>query len=738
MARRLARLAAALLAVAGLLIQGSAAVAAPVESGISIDPVEGLSEDFIHGVDVSSVLALEESGVVFRDFDGQQADLFEVLAAAGVTDVRVRVWNDPYDEQGNGYGGGNLDVPRALEVGQRATAAGLRTKVNFHYSDFWADPGKQFAPKAWAGFSTEETAAAVYEFTRDTLQQFSDAGVDVRAVQVGNETNNAVAGVQNWEQMPQIFSAGAKAVREVLPDALVMLHFTNPENNRYAEYAQTLDEHDVDYDVFVSSYYPFWHGTLENLVSELEHVAQTYEKQVAVGEVSWVYSLEDFDGHENTVEAADQAEAYPVSVQGQAWAVRDTIEAVASLGDDGIGVYYWEPAWLPVGAPEDIEQNRVLWERDGSGWATSYASEYDPEDAGQYFGGTSWDNQALFAPDGTPHESLRVFEYVYSGAVTDRVVSHVESVELTVELGENVTLPEAVVVHFNDGSSDEQAVQWSDMPDLSEVGIYSVDGVTEGGLETEARITVRPVNFLLNHGFEDDDLSMWQITGGALTVPSWDDPYSGERSAHFWAEEEFTFALEQEVHDLPGGAYTASATAQGGDSGDGNLSLRLVADDSMEEAAEFELTGHQNWSTPVTDEVQVSEGGSATVILEADLPAGAWGTIDDIELTLVAEADSSPPVDVPPEEEVDGPPEEEENEDPVDRDEDITPTDPEESSSTEPAGGVGIEVHQESAEAPPQGALSATGAAVWAISAGAAALIIIGVAALLLIRRRNS
>lgn len=113
MARRLARLAAALLAVAGLLIQGSAAAAAPVESGISIDPVEGLSEDFIHGVDVSSVLALEESGVVFRDFDGQQADLFEVLAAAGVTDVRVRVWNDPYDEQGNGYGGGNLDVPRA-------------------------------------------------------------------------------------------------------------------------------------------------------------------------------------------------------------------------------------------------------------------------------------------------------------------------------------------------------------------------------------------------------------------------------------------------------------------------------------------------------------------------------------------------------------------------------------------------------------------------------------------------
>lgn len=407
-------------AVAGALaLPAVPASAEPTEAGISVDAVEGLSEDFIHGVDVSSVLSLEESGVVFRDFEGQEADLFDVLAEAGVTDVRVRVWNDPYDEDGNGYGGGTLDVDRAVEIGQRAAAAGLSTKVNFHYSDFWADPGKQFAPKEWEGYSAEETAEAVFDFTRDALQQFRESGVDVRAVQVGNETNSAVAGVEGWDEMPQIFSAGAEAVREVLPEALVMLHFTNPENNLYAEYAQSLDEHDVDYDVFVSSYYPFWHGSLENLGAELDHVAQTYDKQVAVGEVSWAYTLEDLDGHENTVDSADQATAYPVSVQGQAWAVRDTIETVSSLGEAGIGVYYWEPAWLPVGPPDEIEQNRMLWERDGSGWATSYASDYDPEDAGQYYGGTSWDNQALFAADGTPHESLRIFEYVCSGAAAD-------------------------------------------------------------------------------------------------------------------------------------------------------------------------------------------------------------------------------------------------------------------------------------------------------------------------------
>ena len=393
-----------------------AAAAAEDSEPLTLDPVEDLDEDFILGADISSVLSLEESGVTFHDFDGEEADLFEVLSEAGVTDIRVRVWNDPYDEEGEGYGGGTVDVERAVEIGQRATEAGMQTKVNFHYSDFWADPGKQFAPKEWEGFNTAQTADAVYDFTTEALDEFIDAGVDVNAVQVGNETNDAVAGVEGWDEIPEVLSAGAEAVRDALPEALVMLHFTNPEKTLYAEYAEALDESGVDYDVFVSSYYPFWHGTLENLTSELGHVAETYGKQVAVGEVSWAYSLEDFDGQANTVDSEEDASAYPVSVQGQADAVRDTVEAVTSVGEAGIGVYYWEPAWLPVGPPEELESNQELWERDGSGWATSYASDYDPDDAGEYYGGTSWDNQALFGPDGHPHESLRVFQHLRGNA----------------------------------------------------------------------------------------------------------------------------------------------------------------------------------------------------------------------------------------------------------------------------------------------------------------------------------
>ena len=121
----------------------------PVDAGITVHKIDGLPADFINGVDISTVLSEEESGVVYRDFAGNPADIFDVLADAGINYVRVRVWNNPYNAGGDGYGAGNVDVARATEIGERATAAGMKVLVDFHYSDFWADPGKQNAPKAW-------------------------------------------------------------------------------------------------------------------------------------------------------------------------------------------------------------------------------------------------------------------------------------------------------------------------------------------------------------------------------------------------------------------------------------------------------------------------------------------------------------------------------------------------------------------------------------------------------------
>ncbi|TWH35151.1 arabinogalactan endo-1,4-beta-galactosidase [Isoptericola variabilis J7] len=609
----------------------------PVEAGIFVDKVEGLPADFVHGVDVSSVLSLEESGVTFYDTSGAEADVFAVLADAGVTDVRIRVWNDPWDAEGHGYGGGNVDVPRAVEIGRRATAAGLGVLVDFHYSDFWADPSKQQAPKAWAGMTVDQKVAALGTFTTGALTAFRSAGVDVRMVQVGNETNNAVAGVSAWADRARMFSAGSAAVREVFPDALVAVHFTNPETSgRYAGYAAELARYGVDYDVFASSYYPFWHGSLENLTSVLSDVATTYGKQVMVAETSWNYTLADGDGHQNVITPDSGFDQYPVSVQGQATAVRDVIAAVHAVGDAAVGVYYWEPAWLPVGPPEQLEQNKVLWETHGSGWATSYAGEYDPHDAGQWYGGSAWDNQALFDFTGHPLESLQVFRYVYTGAVAPLEVVSVERVHLEVTEGDDVVLPATVRVTYNDGSVEDQAVTW-DEADLAAVagpGTYQVAGLTEAGLETTAVVEVRPVNHVRNGSFEDADLSMWTITGTGASVQATGDAFDGDRAVHFWAGAPYAFTVTQKITGLEPGVYRLSATTQGGDSPASDV-RRLEATTSVgTTGADLVLAGWRAWRTAVVDGVVV-EDGTLTVTASFTLSAGAWGTFDDVVLERV-------------------------------------------------------------------------------------------------------
>ena len=382
---------------------------------LAVSPVPDLPEDFILGMDVSSVLSEEESGVRYHDFDGQETDLFRLLRNYGFTHIRVRIWNDPYDGEGRGYGGGNCDPDRAAEIARRAAKYGLKLIVDFHYSDFWADPGKQMVPKAWQGMDISEKSQAVYDFTRATLKKLKASGAEIALVQVGNETNRFLCGETTWYHIKDLLAAGSKAVREVCPKALVAVHFTNPERSgAYREYAAQLAKYEVDYDVFASSYYPFWHGSLENLSAVLSEVAETYGKKVIVMETSYAYTTDDSDFSANTVGPdSGLAMPYPCTVQGQANAFRDVIDAAAHTSG-ALGVVYWEGAWISVGG-SSWEENHALWERYGSGWASSYAGSYDPEDAGRYYGGSAVDNQAFFDPSGHPLESLKLLRLLRSG-----------------------------------------------------------------------------------------------------------------------------------------------------------------------------------------------------------------------------------------------------------------------------------------------------------------------------------
>ena len=300
----------------------------------------------------------------------------------------------------------------------------MKVLIDFHYSDFWADPAKQKAPKAWQSYSVEQKADAIYTFTKSSLEQIINAGVNVGMVQVGNETGYGFCGCSTWEregyqtvsfaELARLMNAGSRAIREVSKDILVAVHNTEPQSG-YEWISKDYHDNNVDYDVFASSYYPNIHGSMENLTSQLKHVADTYNKQVMVAETQYPYTTEDGDGHGNSLSSIMGDMLYPISIEGQAKHVRDVFQAVANVGSKGLGVFYWEPAWLPVGPANQWSQNRAIWERYGSGWASSYAGEYDAEDAGKYYGGSAVDNQALFDFNGRPLESLNVFKYVITG-----------------------------------------------------------------------------------------------------------------------------------------------------------------------------------------------------------------------------------------------------------------------------------------------------------------------------------
>ena len=493
----------------------------PENPGIFVKKVNGLPDTFIRGVDISTVLAQEESGVIYRDRDGTPQDIFKTLRENGVNYIRVRVWNNPYDQNGNGFGGGNNDSAKAAEIGKRAAKYNLPLLVDFHYSDFWADPAKQQAPRAWKGMGIEEKSEALYAYTKESLEQIKKAGAIIGMVQIGNETTGAMCGETNWLQISKLMNAGAKAVRDFSKDVKVVVHFANPEKaGEYLRYAKILKNNEVDYDVFASSYYPFWHGTLDNLKTVLRQVAEFSGKKVMVAEFSYVNTYQDFDGSGNSI-SEDSAidKPYSVSVQGQADCIREVIAATASLGDKALGVFYWEPAWIPVPG-NTKEERQLLWEKYGSGWASSYAAVYDPDDAGKYWGGSAWDNQALFDAEGKPLASLATFGLAGRGASTQVKADSAEEQNIRVRLGDSLELPTEVSVINNDGSKTNASVTWnSKTEDGKEVSTltksgndpaeYKVYGSAEG-ISVLAKIAVIEPNYLENPSFEEKDLSMWK------------------------------------------------------------------------------------------------------------------------------------------------------------------------------------------------------------------------------------
>ena len=645
---------AAALALSACAPGGSKQKQIHVESdSLFVQKVENLPNDFILGMDASCVPALENSGVKYYDFDGTEKDVYEILSDNGINYIRVRIWNDPYDANGNGYGGGNCDLENAIAIGKRATEYGMKLLVDFHYSDFWADPGKQMVPKAWKGMSVDEKAEAIYQFTKDCLQQLKKAGVDVGMVQIGNETNGALCGESSaalggWKKIMQLISAGSKAVREVCPKALVAVHFANPENaESYASYGKNLEYYGVDYDVFASSYYPYWHGTLDNLAQVLNNIATKYNKKVMVAETSYAYTPEDTDFSGNTIgEGANVVKDYPMTIQGQANLVRDVVDTVVNKTTNGIGVFYWEGTWISVGT-NSWEENSAKWEKYGSGWASSYAAGYDPEDAGQWYGGCAVENQAFFDENGHVLESLKVFGLMKEGNVVENKADAIEDVNLICDINGEIFLPDLVNAVMLDNSKQRVGVRWeeTDLEALRAQGIgkYTIRG-TADGMEAVCYLSLVHYNYLQNWSFEEGE-SGWTATAlkkfdQLYVEDKVTDSISGTKHYHFWgaSANSVEFTLEQKVQSLPAGTYSYEISIMGGDAGATEIYAYIKINGEMVATAETVITVYNEWHTARIEAFDYQQGDVLEVGIYVKCDGGnAWGKIDDAKLNALTD-----------------------------------------------------------------------------------------------------
>ena len=612
------------------------------KADIFVEPVEGISENFMRGADISSFLSEEESGVLYYDEEGKQEDLFRLLADGGINWIRVRVWNDPYDGNGHGYGGGNCDTEKAARIGRKAAEYGMKLLVDFHYSDFWADPSKQMTPKAWAKMDLEDKKKAIAVFTEKSLTEIIEGGAEVGMVQIGNEINNGMAGEGVKKEAAALLKEAAESVRKV-SDAKVAVHFTNlTETDKLIRWTEILQECGVDYDVLGLSYYMYWHGGLDGLEKTLYDLRKKTGREVCVLETAYPWTTEDGDGSANSF-SGKPADGYPATVQGQADAIRDVCERVVRAG--GIGVFYWEPAWIPVhhykGEADILAENQKAWETYGAGWASSYAASYDPDDAGRYYGGSGWDNQALFDFDGRALSSLNVWKWLYHGAEGALVLQYIEEPSLEITAGAPYELPARILVQYSDrAKSGYQEVTW-DTSGLNTTvpGAYDIPGQTAEGLRTVCHLTVSNVNLVKNPSLEDDDTSMWKYefrSGGecADIQDKSDDAYDGSRALHFWSESDMDFTISQTVTAAEGGIYTFSFYAQGGDLGDDDSFEGYVEVNGEEKKTPFTLTGWQLWQNVRINGIKLNAGDRITFGIRARASAKAWGTFDSFSLSI--------------------------------------------------------------------------------------------------------
>lgn len=605
--------------IAAALLAGSAACFMPsAEAAVQVNPIPNLRQDFMKGADVSMLPEMEKLGAKFYDVDGREMDCLQILKNHGVNWIRVRIWNDPKAGPG---GGGNTDEARAIQLSERAKALGMKVLVDFHYSDWWADPGKQNTPAAWKKDNADQLAKDVYRYTAKVVKDFQAKGVTPDMIQIGNEVKSGMLwplGKLPSSDGDKVFSnlmrEGLKAVRDNDPQHAIKLMVHLPDGGDNAFYQSFFNSLIVnkkvnDFDVIGLSYYPFWHGTLDMLQNNIDDISKRYNKDVVVVETAFGYTNENFDSQKNCYGANEERiGGFRSTVQGQASGLRAVMERLANVPNGrGTGMFYWEPDWYPVA---------------GAGWKTGEGNE--------------WDNLAMFDKNGKALDSLDVFKLVSDTNAQTVVpeVKAVDSCEAKGGVGTAITLPDKVQVTYTDDSARDLAVVWdTPAPVYDAVGSYTVKGMIQGiNQPAECKVTViQKANLVRNGNFEQVNLDGWTITGdkGAVNAVSKAGDSLDKGSMHYWSDKAFSFQATQSFKELKPGRYTLAVSTQGG-GGQASYELFVTGDNGRTQKAEIKDVGWNKWQTVTIQDIEIKDG-SAVIGVTMKAAPGNWGSLDNFE-----------------------------------------------------------------------------------------------------------
>ncbi|MCM1044581.1 MAG: arabinogalactan endo-1,4-beta-galactosidase [Candidatus Gastranaerophilales bacterium] len=324
--------------------------------------------DFYKGVDISGLPQYLDEGMQIKDEDGTAMEPFALLKKHGANAVRLRIWNEPENEpRSKGY----CDLAHTLEMAKKSKENGMSFLLNFHYSDFWADPANQRKPKAWEGLDREALEEAVFAYTRDTLLALERQGTLPDMVQIGNEIRSGLlfpeGELPDYEGMVRLVNAGIKGARAVAGQERMQVMIHLDQGGRYEwlhEWFEGAMAHGLlDFDLIGLSYYPFWHGTYLDLRHSLDCLLRDYNKPILIVETAyaWRESAKGFIDEEQI-----RISGLPATPEGQRRLLEAVMHLTASLPDKmGRGVYYWEPLCVPDPAGGGWAENMGLLDAEG-------------------------------------------------------------------------------------------------------------------------------------------------------------------------------------------------------------------------------------------------------------------------------------------------------------------------------------------------------------------------------------